>query len=201
MPNANEAEDDAWRRTSQQVWRSQNNRYLIDVAFAPVTGAALAGIAFAIWSLARRRFEFPNQPGHWLLIGLGIVSILAPLVVYLRPRIQAEVNGLISSGAAFATFLSITVAVREPLRWRIAFALLSAAFGLVVLAFAVYFFRPLIALGMLLVAAFPLVAIGCAARDLWNRSYFDIFHWIGVAALLAMAAKFVVIFLVRLLSG
>src|SRR5688572_28112648 len=52
----------------QRIHGRWTSRWLVDLAFSPVYGAALAGVVLAFWRLITLRFGFPTQPGHWLLI-------------------------------------------------------------------------------------------------------------------------------------
>src|SRR5262245_38429214 len=66
-----------WNEGELRNWRQQETQLTVAMAFAPVYGAALAGAVLSAWRIATRRFGFPVQPGHWLLVAIAIKNLLA----------------------------------------------------------------------------------------------------------------------------
>jgi hypothetical protein len=125
----------------QQMVRQWNARYYVTLTFAPAAGAAYAGVVLACWRTATRQFGFPTQPGHWILLGMSGMFALAavrPYLIWLIP----EVADITISATASGFFIAISIALREPLRWRITFGMLGCAFGIALLAFVVKFLSP-----------------------------------------------------------
>jgi hypothetical protein len=133
----------AMNRERQQIWRLWQNRYYVNLAFAPIYGLALGGLVLAGWRIATARSGFPTQPGHWLLVVIGSATALVAWPVY--------PEGATLVGLALVGIVGIVGAI---------------------------------VLGMF-----------CVETDLAERRSRDIFHWLGVAALLGVVGHFAALFL------
>jgi hypothetical protein len=186
-----------FKERQQQVWRRWNARHFVRLAFAPVSGVALAAAIMALWRAATSRFGFPVQPGHWLLVAIAGLIVLAALRSYLLSLISRDGTEWLITVIVTGLLMAITYFNREPFRWRIAFAWLTAGFGTTSFAFAIQCMSPavepsnLFGLGMFLIGLFPFVAILCTAFDIAQCGRYDIFHWIGIATLLGVLAHIV----------
>ena len=165
----------------------------------PIYGAAMAGAVLGLWRMATRRFLFPTQPGHWLLILIAVFSLqsLVPLGLLAQSESTGGVIAFVQriGCAALSAALAATAAMQVPfLRWRILFWLCAAGFGAQLLELLDLAAAPLGSMlgGMLAFAllsfAVP-VSLVCSGIDLTMASHFDVFHWIGVVALFAAIAN------------
>jgi len=80
--------------------------------------------------------------------------------------------------------------IRQPVRWRWVFILLSAGLALLGLQIGQSVLLPdsgpiFAGLGILGLASALLAALGCSALDLTASERYDLFHWTGVAVLFA----------------
>jgi len=186
-----------FKERQQQVWRVWNAQYQVGLAFAPVSGIALAGAVLALWRVVTRRFGFPVQPGHWLLLVIAGMMVLAAFRSYSQQRISGDGAEWLIAAIETVMLMAVTYVNREPFRWCAAFGVLAAGFGIVTLSFAIQYlsssFEPtnLFGLGLLVVLLFPFVALVCTATDITERGRYDIFHWIGIATLLGLVAHIV----------
>lgn len=179
----------AMDRERQRLWRILQNHYLLNLAFAPIYGFALAGLALAGWRTAHAKPGFPNQPGHWLLVAIGSTTALAIARVQ-TPLFQQ------ASGALDSLLMLIVAAI---------FLLTGIKVGqciwqgpLFIFAGSVLLVSPLRALptgpGSGTLVGIALAGVGaafvlglfCVAGDLARRNRGDLFHWIGVATLLGV---------------
>jgi len=171
---------------------------LLSFAFAPAYGASLAAVVLALWRRATRRYGFPTQPGHWLLLVMA-VSPLSMGVNWIFRRLALEgdvVNWMLK--VAFAAFLVFAATrVQRPPRWRLTFVLVAAGFAtsavitaamLVAIQHAAH--SGMLIFGILLLLAFAgpvLAAFASSILDLTAAERFDIFHWAGTLTYAAAA--------------
>jgi len=170
-------------------------QYSLLFAVSPAFGAVLAGSVLAAWRVATRRFGFPAQPGHWLLLILSVVPLVVA-AIWLR---LSEDRGMVV--VVFVTLIVLTalsstavVQTRQPVRWRLTFALAAWGLGGIVLSLALQFVftkpaatMPAV-LGGLSVVSSILAGLASGILDLTAPERFDVFHWIGVATLAALTA-------------
>ena len=64
----------------EQVREVERWEFISMLTFAPAYGVTLAGVILAAWRVATRRFGFPTQPGHWLLLLLAIIPAMAMVI-------------------------------------------------------------------------------------------------------------------------
>ena len=123
-----------------------------------VVVSLLAGINIAALVVYARRLvvrdaPFPRQPGHWLLVIVGIAN-LALWVFYGASLGLMKIQGIVeldetipyvclsqAAGYSLSAVLTALVAIwiREPGRWRLAFLLLAVSSGFLALTFLVMF--------------------------------------------------------------
>jgi len=184
----------------QQEWSRQlQARYVVGLWFAPLYGAALAGGLLAIGQIATRRFGFPVQPGHWLLLAIAGVFLLLVAHPILR-RLPISSDGAICVAVICMTALliAVTVIVREPLYWRFLLGLASAGSLLLTASLLSSTFLspsiellPPFLLGIGAIVAVPFAALVCLALDIADRSrHYDYLHWVGIAVLLGVASQY-----------
>jgi hypothetical protein len=189
-------------KLQQKFSRQLHFRYAVGLVFAPVYGAALAGGLLAIGRLATRRFGFPVQPGHWLL--LVIANMFLWMVAHpLLRRLPGSPDVADFVGVIWMTsvLVAVTVIVREPLRWCCVFGLASAGFLLLTASVLAYILlppsielSPLFLLGIGAIVAVPFAALLCLALDIADCSRrYDYLHWAGVATLLGVALQYFVL--------
>jgi hypothetical protein len=172
------------------------------LAVSIIYGPAVAALALALWSWIRRTGQFPDQPGHWLLLAHGC-AILPLLYGYMRVKRDPSIavgTGLLVEGrsvaAAFAIGAALLLAGANQQRRNTAWRNVLAGWGAASLALALMnlrYFRvlewggpwpiePLVwAAAMLLIDFVALSALVWLA--LWQRSSWreqDAWHHIGV---------------------
>jgi hypothetical protein len=185
----------AMEASRQRLWRAFQMRYVTLVAAAPVYGAALAGLALAAWRLVTRRFGFPVEAGHWLLLAIASLVMLLAAYPYLDVlRLGQNGPDFLVVAAMLLVLLMATIATREAPHWRCMFAIAAAGVGLLSVGFLVDVIWPsrepsaFIALAPLPLAIVPVAAVGCTFVDMLDGERHDILHWIGVATLFGFLA-------------
>lgn len=195
------AEMNKRRQEISQHWRAQ---HIIGLIFSPVYGAAGAGAVLTTWRILTRRFGFPVQPGHWLLLLIAGFAMLW----YVRPDMQAKAIGyntvMGQDAPDFILALGMTVIaavttffLSNSTRWRMAFLILLVGQTIEVIAYTTLVFSPrtkppfFFGLGFCADAIFPVLVLLCSAADIADGEHYDIFHWIGVATLFGVAAHFI----------
>jgi hypothetical protein len=185
---------------NQELPLVRSNR-IVTLIGAPIYGMAVAGAALGLWHVATRRFLFPSQPGHWLLILIALVSF--PLLVPLGLVPKSEFTGAVVAfsmrigSAALSAALAAIAALHVPfLRWRIAFWLCAIGFGAQAIELLDLIAAPLGSMLGAMLALFVLsfavpAAVVASVIDFTMPSRFDIFHWIGVATLFAALAHII----------
>jgi hypothetical protein len=193
-----------FKQRQQEAWRQWNARYLVNLAFAPVGGIAVAGALLAAWRSVTRRFDFPVQSGHWLLVAIIGLMILAAARSHLQARLSGDEPDLVVTLIATVMLIAIAFFNRERVRWCAAFGLLSTGFATISLSLFIQFLslsikpNDLFGLGLFAIALFPIAVLCCAALDLSERDRFDTFHWLGIATLFGCVGHFIVLtFVVR----
>ena len=94
--------------------------------FSPVYGAAIAGAALAIWRLTTRRFGFPAQPGHWLLLMIAVSPVVVIIArLQILPPLQLVVAHILWAGLALGAVMQRI----GPRRWRLTFQLAAIGFA------------------------------------------------------------------------
>jgi hypothetical protein len=180
----------------QRIWRSWHRGCLVGLAFAPIYGAALAGLGLGIGRTVTGRFGFPAQPGHWLLLEIGgITAIVAsrhllrslPLSADGEDFVVACLMLVVASAAALAVGYS---------PWRLPMAAAACGLAVICLAYGISLRSQsiespgLYGVGLLVIALVPLLALLAVVLDLADRRRYDIFHWFGVAAFLGVLGHF-----------
>jgi hypothetical protein len=175
------------------------------VVAAPCYGAAVASLAVAGPRLLERRPGFPELPGHWLLVHLGLWTLLASCVLATEPGDATFVSFTFlreRSGAVLVTLLALLLAssiaalldIRGPRRWRVALQahLISVVLLIVTLLAASLDGGSLsTALYYLMYSWWAIAALIAALVGLWDFSAaerYDFFHWVGVVCLLGILA-------------
>lgn len=176
--------------------RRETVRRYIALIFAPVNGVAFAAVLLALWRVATRRFGFPTQPGHWLLILFGVLLAVSDVRNQLLSTIPRDGAEMLSAAVATCLLVIVAYVNRQRLRWSVAFAIPAVGFGTAFLVFLLRTLSPaiqpvnLMSLGLLVFTSFPLLLVVCTAFDLAERQRYDIFHWIGIATLLGCTVHF-----------
>src|SRR5262245_9542230 len=80
--------DDALRINIERQSQLQMSVLLV---FSPAYGAALSSLCLTAWRLATRRFGFPTQPGHWLLLMVAVFPLSVGVARQLHPRMTGQV--------------------------------------------------------------------------------------------------------------
>jgi hypothetical protein len=198
----------AMERERQHIWRGWNKQWLVGLAVSPVYGAALAGIVLAVWRLVSLRFGFPTQPGHWLLILIGVLYGTISLRFFLT-SLWGGYNptdfGIVMGMALCAAL--IACGMWRPLRWSLAVGLVALSFGAMACAILAVMhstsFEPLPAfavaamLSLMFLGSGMLLALLSAVADLYEEARFDALHWVGVFTLIGVLVHFVVILIVH----
>jgi len=173
---------------------------LVRIAVSPAHGAALAGVTIALWRLCRGRQDFPVQPGHWLLMVIAALLFSTVAIWLLQRFVPGYAFWMVSLVLLVPAFAGAVAAIySNERRWRFAFFL--HALGFVAYAIGIFAFAALIDFGVFLgisllirvpsVVVVTAFATGLAAAfwDLRLGIDRDFFHWVGVAALLAITVE------------
>jgi hypothetical protein len=192
----------------QRIWRGWNNQWLVGLAASPIYGAALAGILLALWRQISFRFGFPTQPGHWLLVLIGMLYWTVALRFFLSSvlgndnRIDLGTAAVMSVSSAFIAF-----ALWRPLRWSLAVGLAAVGFAALGCAILAVIFSsameplPPFAVAAMLALMFLgsgiLLALLSSVADLYEETRYDSLHWIGVFTLICVLGHFVLILIVH----
>jgi hypothetical protein len=194
--------------TRESFLRRAEQRRLLErlsvVVAAPCYGAAVASLAVAGPRLLERRPGFPELPGHWLLVHLGLWTLIAACALASVPDDSAFAPTFAllreNSGVVLVVLLALLLAssiaallgVRGPRRWRVA---LQAHVVAVVLLIVSFLAASLdggtisTALSGLMFFWWALAALIAALVGLWDFSAderYDLFHWVGVVSLLGI---------------
>jgi hypothetical protein len=190
-----------FRRQQEATWWQMTRVHHINLAFSPVSGGALAGGVLAIWRLITRRFGFPVEPGHWLLVTFAALMLVAALRSHLQRFMSADSPDLVATLLALCLSLFVAMFARVAIYWRLTFGLLATSCGALALAFTISNPRQepasLFTVGLLGVLTFPFAAIICSVANWVNGEKFDIFHSFGMFVMVGMMAHFGALFAVR----
>lgn len=188
--------------------------------YAFVTGAALGGVLLFVYRRVRGGPSFPVAPGHWLLLTVGITTIVQitsyPFLIALTSihgqllltvwLILQAVISLISAGL----LLTATVRCTAGTRWQVALALLSVTdllqfvtCGVGLLLGETTAYTPVWPFEVIqwLVLFGGVVVLVTATIDLSQRIAFDWLHHAGVVVWLSLAAASWALSLVSWLSN
>jgi hypothetical protein len=191
----------------------------VTIAFAPLYGSAIAAVLIALFRAHRILPPFPTQPGHWLLLLVGVTFVAVGLLAKATdlessnaPRGEIwkfwQVVCILAVGFLFlfSAGMLFTVAfgvVEESARWRWFFQLTAAL--IVTLFFGGCCVDPLGSPPMLFLLAIPLVglfililvaAVAAIVEDRLHRLPRDFWHWLGLAAFFGIPLHFVVLVIV-----
>jgi hypothetical protein len=186
------AEFCAYLNRQQQQWR------VATVVTGPVLGAGLAALAIATWRGWRHELGFPTQPGHWILMIVGMCTVVV-MDVRLINRLDSFNSGVVAWPFIlifWVIFLLpvITLAVAysrvEPIRWKRAFAIAGGSVGLFFFSGCCAF--PLFGTSAQLIVlailyATPISTVVAAALDIRSGRPYDVFHWVGVIVVPVLA--------------
>lgn len=189
------AEFRAYLTRQQQQWR------MATVLIGPALGAGLAALAIATWRLLRYEPDFPTQPGHWILMIVGMCTVVV-MELHLIDRVRLDGFGSNFIRTPLFVFFCVTFLlpvitlavaysrVTEPLRWKRVFAIAGGSVGL-------FFFSgccvsplgtPLFPLIMsAILYATPISIVVAAVLDVRSGRTYDVFHWVGVIVVPALA--------------
>jgi hypothetical protein len=180
---------DEMLRRSREVRRWE---FISLLVFAPAYGATLAAVGLAGWRWVRRRFDFPAQPGHWLLLVLAVIPATVCCVAVLSPPLNEF--PAFCGAMLYVTIVSACAAVqiRSSKRWRWVFILAASGFliawvdvVLSALSRDVVGPRMFAVVGLAALICSLLTALACSALDLTAAEHYDVFHWTGIAVLFA----------------
>jgi hypothetical protein len=198
------------------AWRGQLNEVPADFvlirvlsmiqffAVAPLLGAGVASLG--VWAYrALRGIPFPIHPGHWVLVTLGLETLLRAGTstvwrglfgesVYDSTEIRFVVWALIWSSISLigaGLFLTAAVRIRAGLPWKVFLGGQAAHASIISLRWAVTAFIPswwpqlaLFAEGVVACVCIVLLFVA-AAGDRRQRTQRDWMHWLGVITGLA----------------
>jgi hypothetical protein len=182
-------------RFDEMVRRSREMQhwgFLSLLVFAPAYGATLAAVGLAGYRWVRRRFDFPAQPGHWLLFVLAVIPATACSVAVRGPPLNEFPT--FCCALLYVTIVSAcaVVQIRKPQRWRWVFILAASAFLIVWVdvgsdALSKGFVGPgmFAVIGLVVLICSLLTALACSVLDLTAAERYDMFHWTGIAILFA----------------
>jgi hypothetical protein len=176
-------------RERQRFWQMLQNRYLINLAFAPIYGFALAGFMLASWRITNAKSGFPTQPGHWLLVVIGSATALvaAKLRLSLPPPASDYEDSMYLLIVALMSLLA-GFKVGDSL-WRVPLLIFG---GSILLLSPLPALAPgpgggtLVTMAMFGVGTAFILALVCAATEVARCDRGDIFHWTGVATLIGV---------------
>ena len=202
--SGNEAFDQAVAQ-SREVERWE---FISLMGIAPAYGAALASAILAGWRLASGRRGFPVQPGHWLLLLIMLIPVVAALASLLDSLVQQA--SIAAIGLLYATGITAAAALttRSPPRWHRAYVL--TMFGMMILLCQLGLVmgigpNPLsgfvIAISLLFLVSGLVAALGSSVLDLTARERFDYLHWTGVAVLFAAIVHVFVLWGINVAHG
>jgi hypothetical protein len=187
------AEFRAYQDRQQEQWR------IATVLTGPVLGAGLAALAIAYWRQLRHEPNFPTQPGHWILMIVGMCTVVA-MELHLIDRVRLDGFGSNFIRTPLFVFFWVTILlpvitlavayyrVAEPRRWKRVFAIAGGSLGLLFLALCCPLWpsaADLIILAILY--ATPISMVVAAVLDVRSGRTYDVFHWVGVVAVPALA--------------
>ena len=192
-PSDMPAEFRAYQDRQEQQWR------VATVLTGPVLGAGLAALAIAAWRRLRHEPDFPTQPGHWILMIVGMCTVVAmELHLIYRVRLDGLYSDLVRIPLIFVFWVTLVVPVitlavayyrvAEPLRWKRVFAIAGASLGLFFLGPCCL--PPLSPAQFIMLAIFyatPISMMVAAVLDVRSGRTYDVFHWVGVVAVPALA--------------
>jgi len=186
-------------KARQRIWRNWQRGYLVGLAFAPIYGAALAGIGLAIGRTVTGRFGFPAQPGHWLLLEIGgMTGIVASSHLLGSLPISADGHEFVLASLMLVVATAAALGVGHS-PWRLPMATAACGLAVICLAYVISFqsrsIEPpgLYGVGLLVIALVPFLALLAIALDLADRRRYDLFHWFGVAAFVGVLGHFLIL--------
>jgi hypothetical protein len=190
--------------TAQEAFRNWL-RITVMLATAPIAGAGISAVALAVYRWLTGGLRFPSQPGHVLLLAIGIPAFVSSGFYILELAIPSVFRFLRSGpagqmadlamhfGPPAATAIAIVwMSYREhfPLRWQLTLYLSSASLVAVfawvacMYVFAFYAYRNWsigVASGVaILCAGNSASIIALSTTDLMTRHRYDVFHWAGI---------------------
>jgi hypothetical protein len=172
----------------------------------PFQALAVSSLAF-LWSRFRNTDSFPAEPGHWLLLCVGIYTFSDEITQFAVNRITElpatgnvpvalyeRISFIYELKAAFVYLLVLTTAATAAVKickareWAAVFAAIGVAAGLFAganIRLAVFAsFSPvesrLEAIALLLFIAAALIATGAALADVLRQKRRDFLHWVGL---------------------
>ena len=175
----------------------QRRLWLLDMlwfAFAPAYGAALAAAASSAGRLASGTRGFPQHPGHWIgvLLGIATLGYLTQCVAHwLLPTDKLATAATL--GVLCVVSCLAANSTRQLWRWKV--PLLLNAIGMCVLLPILLAGQtagmsalakgmvPLYFLPGVLIGVAALAALVVASLDILTRNRFDLFHWLGLLLL------------------
>jgi hypothetical protein len=169
------------------------------IAVAPILGASIASLLLALWRTLRGGPPFPTQPGHWLLVAVGIIAGTFMVLMAIGRMLPSPSPAMESFEFFFAVFIVIAAIVSAillaiaaindqlPLHWRLALRVVAASIGLI---FACGCMMPLhgpaswaAPLAITIYLSGPGAVVSAAAADTVTGTRYDVFHWAGVATI------------------
>jgi hypothetical protein len=146
--------------------------------------------------MARWKFGFPTQPGHWLLLVLAVIptaEAMASLVNAPQQLIAIAVVALLI--AATTTGVAI-LRTRKPPRWYRTFVLAFVGTSILLCQICLALAAGesnilgglLYAIALLGLVSGLFSALASSVLDLTALERFDFLHWTGIAVLFAMLA-------------
>jgi hypothetical protein len=180
------------QRQALEITSALGLQRALTLAAAPIYGIALAGAALAAWRLITLRRGFPTEPGHWLLLHIAVVPLVAAGDWLLKlPRTSDHQAIAVALGALALVAVSAGSFFNQPMRWHLPFIMAGAGFIVLALQYwnlgeeldgygVDYYFaggaKLMVLVALLLIAA-------AVAIDLYNRTAYDVLHWIGIVTL------------------
>jgi len=187
------AEVRAYLSRQQQQWR------MATVLTGPVLGAGLAALVIATWRRWRHQPGFPTQPGHWMLMIVGMCTVAAMDLALVNRLSRFNSNLILSSlvlifwVTCLVTLILLAVAyfrVSEPLPWKCVFAIAGVNVGLFFFGCCGFPLGEPFPFQLITLAVFhatPISVVVAAVLDVLSGRAHDVFHWVGVVAVPALA--------------
>ncbi len=180
-----------YEREQRRVWRQLYAQHWLGFIASPLNGIVISAAVWSCYECFIRRFRFPSQPGHWLLLAMFVVLAAMWMRAFLMARGDRWVGEFVPLATACLPFAGIAAMNRAYAGWTLVFALLSIGCASLAIAWVLVdpqVYGTLIGECMLLISAFPFWVLACSFNDIFQRRRFDIFHWLGVGTLGGFAA-------------
>jgi hypothetical protein len=178
-------------------------QFVIATISSFVGGISIASLILAAYRPVTRGVSFPCQPGHWLMVAQGFVTVIHFLGLVLIKAISDTselsvtfnfLSSIAAHGICSVLFILICIRLRDALHWKLFFVVAAGAQALLTMAFlGMWSTRFLNArftslefqLSSSVLTLVPILllilTVIIAAIDIRYRRQRDWLHWVGVA--------------------